>query len=104
MQDRFSDLIAVAYFDNFKKLKVNIMDRIKKIIDEVANYGDSALIKWTLKFDKIKLEPHQIEIDKKEWDAKASTIQGSVFQMLEEASENIRKYSENQKFSNIEFD
>ncbi len=78
------------------------MDGIKKIIDEVANYGDSALIKWTLKFDKIKLD--NIEVSKNEWDKKVNEISSSVFQILEEAAENIRKYSENQKFPDIEFE
>ena len=38
---------------------------VQKIINNVRKLGDKSLIQYTAKFDKIKLRPVQIELDKK---------------------------------------
>ncbi len=72
------------------------MDRIDKIIKRVAGKGDSALLKYTLKYDGVRLAAGDIEVKNSEIDELASEASENIRSILSEAAENIRKYSEPQ--------
>ena len=42
--------------------QVRVEEKVRKIIDDVRLEGDEALIKYTRKFDKVKLNPRQIKV------------------------------------------
>ena len=39
-----------------------VEERVKKILDDVRLLGDEALLKYTKKFDKVKLLPRQLKV------------------------------------------
>ena len=49
------------YNRGFNKQK-RVEERVKKIIDDVRVFGDDAVLKYTKKFDGVKLSSRQIKV------------------------------------------
>lgn len=54
------------YDRNLYARKRHIEERVRRIIDDVKLTGDDALIKYTKKFDKVKLTARQLRVDENE--------------------------------------
>ncbi len=72
------------------------MDRVKKIIEDVHDNGDKALIKYTEVFDGIKIKREDLEVTKNEWKKKAGSIDTEFLNILNKAAMNIKNYAEMQ--------
>ncbi len=70
----------------------NVTKTVSDIINDVKENGDSALKKYTEKFDKVSLDDFEIPVEKAYEALKKSTIR----QPMERAAENIRAYHRRQ--------
>jgi histidinol dehydrogenase len=74
----------------------SVKPQVQKIIEDVRNRGDAALIDYTTRFDGVVLKPEQLAITKEEVvTAYASTRREIVF-ALERAAKNIMKFHKRQ--------
>ncbi len=69
------------------------MDRIDRIIKRVARHGDRALVKYTLKYDGVRLTEKDIEVKSGAISELASKASENVRSIISQAAENIRQYS-----------
>ncbi|HIQ31841.1 MAG TPA: histidinol dehydrogenase [Aquifex aeolicus] len=71
-------------------------DTVKKIIKDVKDRGDTALIEYTEKFDGLVLSPETLEIPYEELGRAYDELEGEVREALEIAQERIRAFHERQ--------
>lgn len=75
----------------------NVEDIVSDIIADVRQNGDSALKKYSKKFDGVDLP--SLEVTKEEFDEALREIEPEFLKVLEEAAANIRLFHEQQKRS-----
>jgi len=73
----------------------DIQRTVRKIILDVQKNGDSAVKKYTAKFDSVKL--NSLAITKKAIDSAVKKVDKDVLKALEVSAERIRKFHERQK-------
>ena len=71
-----------------------VTDDVRRIISDVTENGDAALIKYTAKFDGINLST--LEVSCEEIQDAYNTADEKLINVMEKAAENIRKYHEKQ--------
>jgi len=69
---------------------------VKEIVEEVKNRGDEALLKFTERFDGIRLSPETLEIPYEEIESAYEEVEEEVKEALEIAEERIRVFHERQ--------
>lgn len=69
-----------------------IEEKVKKIIEDVRLYGDDALIKYTKKFDKVKLSLRQIRVSENEISGAYQNISPDFVSTLKVIIENINRF------------
>ncbi len=70
----------------------------REIVDDVRRNGDQALLKYTAKFDRFKVETiASLEIDPEKLESARSTIDEGERIALEQAAERVRNFHEQQK-------
>ncbi|MDD2680004.1 MAG: histidinol dehydrogenase [Candidatus Omnitrophica bacterium] len=74
----------------FKKARVE--DKVRKIIDDVLVFGDEALIKYTRKFDGVKLMPRQLKVSEIEISGAYQNITPNFISSLKTIIENINRF------------
>ncbi len=72
----------------------NVADTVSDILDNVRRNGDKALIDYTERFDKVRLEG--LEVTKKELDEALSKVEHKFMGVLERAAANIRAFHSRQ--------
>jgi histidinol dehydrogenase len=72
----------------------DVMGTVMPILDDVKKNGDAALRKYTLQFDKAKIE--KIEVQDNEIDTALSSIDDALIRHLKIAAANIRKFHQAQ--------
>lgn len=65
---------------------------VEAIIEDVRARGDAALLEYTERFDHVKLEPGQIELDEAKIAEALAVVPKRVIAMLERAHEHIRAF------------
>ncbi len=73
----------------------DVSGAVSEIIADVAEEGDSALIKYSEKFDKVKLT--SLEVDEKEIEEAFEETEPEFIRILNRAKENITLFHSNQK-------
>lgn len=88
---------------NFEKLinrnshfKKRITESVKKILDNVRLYGDDALLKYTRKFDKVKMKVKDIKVTECEISGAYQDIKPEIVNTLKTVIENINKFYKKQ--------
>ena len=81
----------------------NNLNIVKKIIDDVRKNGDLSLIKYTKKFDKIKLAPSKIQLDEKLIKKKIKELDIKVKKSIDIAFDRITKFHKKQVFKGYKF-
>ncbi|MFH1406838.1 MAG: histidinol dehydrogenase [Candidatus Omnitrophota bacterium] len=76
---------------NFAKRR-RIEERIKKIIDDVRLEGDDAVIRYTRKFDRVKLTPRQLRVSEAEATGAYQNIDKEFISSLKAIIENVSKF------------
>jgi histidinol dehydrogenase len=69
-----------------------VIDSVKKILDDVQKNGDDALIKYTKKFDKVKLSPKELRVTECETSGAYQDIKPEFISTLKVIMENIEKF------------
>lgn len=84
---------------NFKKLvnrnshfKKRVSESVKKILDNVRLHGDDAVIKYTRKFDGVRLRAKDLKVSETETSAAYQNIKPEIVNTLKAAMENINKF------------
>ncbi|HQK26885.1 MAG TPA: histidinol dehydrogenase [Smithellaceae bacterium] len=73
-----------------------LLSAVTRIIKEVAAKGDTALFKYTYKFDKYKLTPKTIEVSIKEKEEALAKVSPQDWEILKLAAARIEKYHRHQ--------
>ncbi len=76
---------------------------VKKIINDVRKNGDSSLIKYTKKFDKIKLTPSKIRLDRDFVSKKIKELDSKVKKSIDIAFDRITKFHKKQVLKGYKF-
>lgn len=80
-----------------KRSQIDVDDvllSVQSIIDEVKVHGDQALIKFTEKFDNVKLK--MIKVSPEEIETSYQNLEPEIISSLKKASENIEKFHRSQ--------
>ena len=72
--------------------KARVEDKVKKIIDDVRVLGDDALIKYTKKFDGVKLAPRQLKVSEIEISGAYQNINPDFIPSLKAVIENVNRF------------
>ena len=72
---------------------------VSEILDTVHREGDDALFRYTEKFDRVSLQ--SLAVTPEEYREGLAQVEESFLAILKKAAENIRRYHETQKRSNI---
>jgi len=78
---------------SFKK---KISKRVSKIVEDVRLRGDSALIEYTKKFDKVKLSSKNLKVTEEEINASFQGLDSSLILALKTAIENMFRFYKKQ--------
>ncbi len=76
-------------------VKTNVEDVVAAIIADVRENGDAALIKYSEKFDSVRLD--SLEVSEAEFEEAIEGIDPKFIEILEKAAFNIRRFHEAQK-------
>ena len=76
---------------------------VKKIINDVRKNGDNSLIKYTKKFDKIKLTPSKIELNSKLINKKIAGLNSKIKKSIDLAFERITQFHKKQVFKGFKY-
>lgn len=76
--------------------KKRLQDSVRRIIDDVAVRGDDAILKYTRKFDKIKLQPKRIRVSESEMNGAYQDIKEEFIGVLKLAMDNISRFYKKQ--------
>ncbi len=69
-----------------------VQERVKKIIEDVRLFGDDALVKYTKKFDGVKLTPKQLRVSQIEISGAYQNISPNFVSSLKVIIENINRF------------
>jgi histidinol dehydrogenase len=69
-----------------------IEEKVRSIIEDVRTFGDEAIVKYTKKFDKIKLSPKQFRVTEIETSGAYQNISPQFVSTLKIIIENINKF------------
>lgn len=75
---------------NLKKRRVE--DKVRRIIDDVRLTGDEALLKYTRKFDRVKLLPRQLKVSAIEISGAYQNISPNFVSSLKVVIENVNRF------------
>lgn len=72
--------------------QIRVEEKVRKIIDDVRIFGDDALIKYTRKFDKVKLNPRQLKVSQIEISGAYANISPHFVSSLKVVIENVNRF------------
>lgn len=76
-----------------KRLRKNkIHDKVAKIIKNVSENGDNALVEYTKKFDKVKISLKELRISETEISAAFNELDSSIISAFKIAIDNVTKF------------
>ena len=88
-----------------RKRNINDIKKIDKIVSkvllEVKEKGDEAIIKYTKQFDKKKLQSNQFLLSKKKINSYKKQIDKKIFKSFTKAIKNVRKFHKLQLPKNL---
>ncbi len=74
-----------------------VIETVQNVIDDIRENGDAALLKYTEKFDGVKLTPEQLRVSEEEIEDAIKSIDPELLTIMKEAASNIRRFHEEQK-------
>ncbi|MFH1355215.1 MAG: histidinol dehydrogenase [Candidatus Omnitrophota bacterium] len=89
---RFTNKILEKIYNRGYIKRNRLSERVQEIIEDVRVFGDEALIKYTKKFDKVKLSPRQLAVPKIEISGAYQNISPDVVSSLKTIIENIHRF------------
>ncbi len=89
---KFQKLFSRCYATRNKR----VVDKVRRIVDDVRDYGDEALIRYTRKFDKVKLSSREIRVSESEINGAYQNIKPEFVAALKVAVENVSRFYKKQ--------
>ncbi len=86
-----------------ERIPEDVLKSVNEIIEDVRENGDSALIKYTEKFDGIKLSPNELDINTSEIDSAVKELPGDDYDVIETAAKRIEDYHGHQVQKGLSF-
>ena len=71
---------------------------VREILEAVRTEGDEALLRFTERFDHVRLD--SLQVTQEEWDEGLEKVDEAFMDILRQAAENIRRYHEQQRRQN----
>lgn len=71
---------------------------VKEILEAVRTEGDAALLRFTERFDHVRLD--SLQVTDEEWDEGLGQVDEAFMDILRQTAENIRRYHEQQRRQN----
>lgn len=69
-----------------------IEERVRRIVEAVRTEGDPALLRFTRRFDKVRLTPKQLKVTEAETSAAFQNISSEFVSSLKQVSENVHRF------------
>ncbi len=69
-----------------------VQEKVRKIIEDVRSFGDEAILKYTRKFDRVKLTTKQLKVSETEISGAFQNIEPQFVSMLKVIIDNISKF------------
>ena len=76
--------------------KDKVCDKVSRIIKGVCDNGDSALVEYTKKFDKVKISAQELRISELEISAAFNELDSSLISAFKLAIDNVTKFYKGQ--------
>ena len=76
----------------------DVSEAVREILESVRREGDSALYRFTERFDHVRLESLSVSVD--EWESGLRLVDDEFLDILKQAAKNIRQYHEQQRRQN----
>ncbi|PVX27330.1 MAG: histidinol dehydrogenase [Candidatus Bathyarchaeum sp.] len=92
----FEDKMLTQVLNRGKADISSIESSVKKIVADVREQGDKALLMYTEKFDKVRLTTSKLKVDEKEIKEAYEKLEKSQINALKKAAENIASFHKNQ--------
>jgi histidinol dehydrogenase len=83
-------------FNRFASRNLRIEEKVRRILADVKNSGDEAVIRYTRKFDKVKLTPKELRVSEAEINGAYQNISPDFIASLKVAVENVSQYYKRQ--------
>jgi len=93
---KFSGKTLAKLYGRLAKRKIRVKNTVAKIIQDVYVDGDEALIRYTKKFDKVKLNAKQLQVTESETNGAYQNIDAEFVASLKTAINNITSFYKKQ--------
>ncbi|MGH7197753.1 MAG: histidinol dehydrogenase [Candidatus Omnitrophota bacterium] len=95
--------VIKSYSKKFQKLferstrrNRRIEDKVRRIVEDVKYNGDEALLRYTRKFDRVKLTPKELRVSESEINGAYQNIRPDFVSFLKVAVENVSRFYKKQ--------
>jgi len=89
---RFTSKKLEKIYNRGQLRQLRVEEKVRKIIDDVRLFGDDALIKYTRKFDKVKLNQRQLKVSQIEISGAYANISPNFVSSLKVVIENVNRF------------
>jgi len=89
---RFTSKKLEKIYNRGQLRQQRVEEKVRKIIDDVRLFGDDALIKYTRKFDKVKLSQRQLKVSQIEISGAYANISPHFVSSLKVIIENVNRF------------
>lgn len=83
-------------FNRTSSRNSRVEEKVRRILDDVKNNGDDAIIRYTRKFDKVKLSSRELQVSESEINGAYQNISPDFVPMLKVALENVGRFYKKQ--------
>ncbi|MBI3252009.1 MAG: histidinol dehydrogenase [Candidatus Omnitrophica bacterium] len=83
-------------FNRFTVRNRRVEEKVRRILEDVKNTGDEALIRYTRKFDRVKLTPRELRVTEGEINGAYQNISPDFIAALKVAVENVSQFYKKQ--------
>ena len=84
-------------FNRFVTRNPRVEEKVRKILSDVREGGDDAVIRYTRKFDKVKLSARELRVTENEINGAYQNINPDFVSTLKLAVENVSRFYKKQQ-------
>ena len=84
----------VVRFRTGSRISDQVVEQTRKIVDDVRNSGDAALVKYSSKFDDVNVKRENIRVSEDEISKSCDQIDSKIIEALASAKKRVEKVQE----------
>ena len=88
----FQKLISRSQMDSG-----DVLNTVGEVIESIRKNGDSALLEYTRRFDRVELTPEKLKVTREEIKEAYSQVDGKLLDVIRKAKANIESFHQKQK-------